>query len=249
MENKIDTSFKKTIDSDDALSLAKDYTEIALDALFEDGAIKEIPIIGTVISLFKIGSSLRDRHMLKKIVNFLNSLKDVPKRKREEFLKKVDSDDNYKENVFEKVMLILDRLDETSKAELVGNLFKLYIMGVFDKQKFLRFAGMVERLIYHDLMALHYRNSYFNRDWDGNQPYYIDQAASSSLTGMGLMEQKIIEVPSQSARGRGLEGVSEPALTFRITPLGQELANYLIYNLNDRDFQDHINSEINRANR
>jgi hypothetical protein len=248
MENKIDTSFKKTIVSDDALSLAKDYSEIALDALFEDGTIKEIPIIGTAISLFKIGSSLRDRHLLKKIVNFLNSLKDVPKEKREEFLKKIDSDDNFKENVFEKVMLILDRLDETSKAELIGNLFKLYIMGVFDKQKFLRFAGMAERLIYYDLMALHYRNSHFNRDWDGDQPYYVDHAATSSLTSMGLMEQKIIEVPSESARGRGIQGVSEPALTFKITPLGQELANYLIYDLNDRDFQDHINRKINRIN-
>lgn len=138
MSKQINNSFKETIVSDKALGLVKDYSELAMDSFLDEGTLKEIPILGTLFSIYKIGSSLRERHYIKKIVVFLNQLKDIPKKQREDFLSKLDNNDKFKESIFEKTLLLLERLDETHKAEMIGNLFRLFIMEVIDRDKLLR---------------------------------------------------------------------------------------------------------------
>lgn len=241
MGKEIIQSFKQTIASDETIGLVKDYAELALDAVLNDGIVKEIPIFSTLISLYKIRSSLRDRHNFKKIAIFLNQLKDIPQAERQDFLGKLNEKDKYRESIFEKVLLMLERLDESQKAEFVGNLFRLYIMEVIDKNKFLRLSGIVERANLYDLFALHYMHSMFDKDWDGEKPYHFHQASHSSLLSFGLMDQKIVEKYSQRNRDYGVTGIVDQVLELQVSSLGKELANYIQYDLNNLDFIEYIN--------
>ena len=240
MGNNIVKSFRQTIASDETMELVKDYSELTLDSVLEEGTFKEIPIIGTLVSLYKIGNSLRERHHFKKIAIFLNQLKDIAKAERQAFLLKLDEEDKYRESIFEKVLLTLERLDESHKAEFVGNLFKLYIMEVIDKNKFLRLSGIVERANLYDLLALHYRHSRFDKDWDGKMPYYFHESSHSSLFSFGLMDQKIIEKYSQRNRDYGVSGIVDQVLELKISSLGQELADYIQYNLENPAYLKYI---------
>jgi hypothetical protein len=242
VENKINDSFKATIASNEALSLAKDYSEVALDSILNNGILKDIPLVGTVIGLFKMGNSLKEQHTIKKILVFINQSADIPKEDREAFLTKLSDNDDYQESIAEKVLLLIERLDETKKAEIVGNLFRLMVMGVIGKDYFLRLSGIVERALLYDVLALHYRYSYFGRDWTGDQPYDINSANESALAAFGLMKLKLGTKPSEIARANGLinSGLTDPTLGYEISSLGQELANLMIHDLKDKDFQDHI---------
>jgi hypothetical protein len=84
--NKIAQDFKSTILSSEAVGLAKDYTEIALDSMLNDGLLKDIPIIGSVMGIFKIGTTIRENHTIRKIATFLNCLKTFQKMKKQFFL-------------------------------------------------------------------------------------------------------------------------------------------------------------------
>ncbi|WP_316762357.1 hypothetical protein [Pedobacter aquatilis] len=247
-QNSIDKSFGETLLSDEALSIVKEYSELGIDSVLKDGLLKDIPLIGTLVSLYKIGGSLKERNEFKKIAVFLNQLSDIPIEQRIAFQKKLEEKDQYRESTFEKVLLLLSRLDETQKAELVGNLFKLYILEVISKEKFLRLSGIVERILLYDLLALHYRESTFNRDWEGKQPYSLHNASTSSLFSLGLMEQQIKERSSPSGRGSGYLGVTEPYIEMKVSSLGRELADLLIYDLKDPDFIDHI-TRLKKRNR
>lgn len=250
MSNEIVKSFKQTIASDETIGLVKDYAEIALDSILKDGMLKEIPIFGTLVSIYKIGSSLRDRHNFKKIAIFLNGLKDIPEVERQAFLSKLHEEDKYRESIFEKILLLLERLDESRKAEFVGNLFKLYIMEVIDKNKFLRLSGIVERAAIYDLLALHYKHSLYDKDWEGEKPYSFHEASHSALLSFGLMDQKIVEKYSQRNRDYGVDGIVDQVLELKVSSLGNEMANYILYDLNNPDYVEFINRmKANRLDR
>ena len=48
-----------------------DIGEVFLDTVFDEGILKEIPIIGTIASLTKAGISLRERNLAKNTYAFI----------------------------------------------------------------------------------------------------------------------------------------------------------------------------------
>jgi len=238
MSKEIEKSFNKTISSE-SIDLVKDYIELGLDSVISDGLLKDVPIMGTLVGLFKLGSSIKDRHTAKKILRFLNQLADIPVQERERFASELNTEDEYHESVSEKVLLIVERLDETKKAEIVGNLFKLYILDVINKEYFLRLSGIVERAMLYDLLALHYTYSWFKRDWGGVQPYDFDQNTKDSLRGFGLMEQKAIP-KANSAMARLGKMELDVVIEYSINHLAQELANFMFYDFEDSDFNNYV---------
>ncbi|WP_448103439.1 hypothetical protein [Pedobacter panaciterrae] len=243
MENKLIKSLKETIKSKPAMELIKEYAELSLDLILDDETIKNIPVFNTIVGVYKLGKSLKDRQNIKKISVFLNNLKDVPETSRNSFIQKLEESDKFRETMFEKILIMIERLDETVKAEIVGNLFKLYVMEAIDREKFLRFSGIVERALLYDLLALHYRESTFYRDWEGKQDYYLSKENLMALSAFGLAEQVLEDKPSERLRGAGYDG-TEPTIVMNVSDLGRELANYIFYNLNDQDYYSFICEKV-----
>ena len=54
-----------------SMDLTIDYAELTLDTIFDGAILEEIPIIKTIVSTYKIGTSIRERHFAKKLAIFL----------------------------------------------------------------------------------------------------------------------------------------------------------------------------------
>ena len=52
---------ENSIMKDEIMSLLTDFGEFTLDSFLKDGAIKELPIVGSAFSMVKIGADIRDR--------------------------------------------------------------------------------------------------------------------------------------------------------------------------------------------
>ena len=88
--DKLAEDFKKSLfnDSNEALS---DYLEVGIDSFINDGILKDIPIVKTIVTVLKVGKNIHDRNLLKQTLTFIN-----------EFDKNNISDEqlkNYKERV------------------------------------------------------------------------------------------------------------------------------------------------------
>jgi hypothetical protein len=237
--------FKESILSQEVTDLAKDYSEIALDSILTDGIIKDIPIIGSIANLFKLGQSIRDRHLIKKIIKFLNRLSDIPVEEKEKFIKRLNDEDKNGE-LFEKILIVLDRLDETIKAEMVGNLFRMYVMGVISKHLFLRGSSIVDRGVISDLVKLCLSHSrvYYGDTASDEMNQLVDREVGlhqfeQNLLSLGLMEQNIDQVPSKILAANGMDG-TEPAITMKINSIGETLATYILYDPDDQYFKEYI---------
>lgn len=243
MSMEILKALKETMTSSTSMNLIKEYAELALDSGLSDGILKDIPVLSTAVGLYKLKTTFSDAQNVRKIAIFINQLQDVPEIDRANLMLKLEESDRFKESMFQKILLVIERLDETAKAEMVGNIFRLYVMEAISRDKFLRLSGIVQRAMLYDLLALHYSESLYFKDREGVQLYHLGGESRVALSAYGLMEQFIEECQSSILEGSGRSG-TEPKLKLKVSPLGKELANTMLYDLKDAAFFGYLSEQI-----
>lgn len=149
MDN-IQNSMIETLTSDLG-GISSEILELGIDSLLKDGILKDIPIVSSIISVYNFGVSIRERFFIKKVIKFLYSLKDTTTEERVEFLNKHSED---KHQLGEKLIVILDRLDDIYKATLIGNLFSNYLYENISLVTFQRLSQIIDRCFVEDLKYL-----------------------------------------------------------------------------------------------
>lgn len=94
----------------------------------------------------------------KKLENFVNETQQATDEERIEFLQRLDENPK---KFQERVLLIIDRLDDEKKAKMLGKLCKAFILRQLDKNIFSRLAPVIERTYFDDLEFFYTR--YQNR--------------------------------------------------------------------------------------
>jgi hypothetical protein len=114
-----------------SLDVAPDYAEMALDTLTESPLVKEVPVVKTLVALFKTGVAIRERHFVKKLLIFLRELHasstDDPKTR--EFRDRIEADAAFREKVVEHLLVIIDRFVTAEKAQILAHLFRAHVRG------------------------------------------------------------------------------------------------------------------------
>ena len=72
-ENNLSFSMSQSI-TEESSELVSSIAEVTLDSVLEDGLVKDVPIIASAISIYKLGTSLWERHELFKLYHFAKSL-------------------------------------------------------------------------------------------------------------------------------------------------------------------------------
>ena len=89
-EDDLGLSLIETLGATDLSSISEDLVEVALDSLLEDGLLKDIPVVSTIIGVSKSAISIRDKLLARKVLYFLQGLKDITDEERNKFLKDID---------------------------------------------------------------------------------------------------------------------------------------------------------------
>lgn len=165
--------------TDITTDLLKDNVENIIDSFLEPSLLKDLPIIGNAVSILKIKDSISDRIFIKKLNNFLFSIRDIEREKIDDFYEKINTNENYKQNVGEKLIELIDRIDSEAKPQIIGNLFKAVLLQKIDYEYFLRLSNIVENSFYYDLTYL--------REYDRNG--YVTNPKARLVTSNSLLRQ------------------------------------------------------------
>lgn len=143
-----------------SIDLSKDYFELALDSFFEDGIFKEVPIVSTLYSVFKVGNSIKDAYFVKKVMIFLKEFesKTIEPEKLNKFKSEIDNDNEYKNKVMEQVIILLEKFDNSFKAKVYGNLFAAFVDEKFDWDNFQFLSSCIDNLFMNDFDVLNVLN-------------------------------------------------------------------------------------------
>ena len=105
--------------------LLPELEEIIVDQFIYNGPGKEIPIVKTIFAIKQTATSISSFLLSKKILSFLYELRDIPIIKRRKFVQELEGKNQ--KNIFEHLILILDKHDHLKKSVVVGKLFGAYI--------------------------------------------------------------------------------------------------------------------------
>jgi len=115
-----------------------------LAALLGEDVLKEIPVIKGVVACFKIPLAIRDQLFLRKVAGFLAACPRFTEAEKEAFLKENLSDDRKAQKLGDSLVLILDRLDDMEKPEIIARMFAAFVRGKISFDVFRRLATAID---------------------------------------------------------------------------------------------------------
>lgn len=154
-EKSLALSFVDTL-AEESVSCLGEYAEIGLDAVMEEGILKDIPIVSTAISLYKIGSSINERHNLKKLLIFLNELNNgiLDEQKRKEYQQKFQSNEKFRNQEIEYLLVLIDRYISYDKSQMLAKLYLAYLDEKIIWDEFTMYAEVIDRFLPLDYRTL-----------------------------------------------------------------------------------------------
>lgn len=119
MANKSDvtTVFEDTILNSDLSSVMANMSESIIDSM------TNLPIV----SLIRTTGDIRDYLFLKKILSFLNGIKDIKSSTRKRMIAKIEKSEDYRHKVGEKLLYIIDRCDDNEKVSYIAAAFCAFL--------------------------------------------------------------------------------------------------------------------------
>lgn len=172
IKKEFSESLLETIKSSDSQGLATDFAEIAFDNFTDlEGLAKDIPIIGSVVKVAKLGFSVKDILFLNKLGNFLFGLSDISQEKRQALICKLEKDSNYRTDVGAKIWLLLERVDDFEKPSIIATAFKAYLEEDISYIQLQKINYAIDHLFIGDLeeFLLFYRDAKHKMDESTNQ--------------------------------------------------------------------------------
>jgi hypothetical protein len=153
-EQNLGDSLLESVAQAGAIDIASDVSEMALDSLLEEGLLKDVPVFGWMAKLYAVTRTVRDRIFLKKVASFLFGTKSASQGAKDEFRARIEGDPEFRREVGENLVLLLERHDHFEKSKLLGKVFAAQISGDIDYDTFLRIATAIDRAPIADLRRL-----------------------------------------------------------------------------------------------
>jgi len=154
-EQSLALSFSNSL-TEEVSGIVGEYAEIGLDALVEDGLLKDIPIVSTAVAIYRIGKSIRERHHIAKLIAFLNEInKGIDdEEKRRNYRDKFAANEKFRNQELEYILILIDRYINQDKARMLAKLYLAYLSDRINWDEFVSFAEIVDRLLPDDVKTM-----------------------------------------------------------------------------------------------
>ena len=153
-ENDLGTAIVRGACNPEAKSVAVDFSEIALDSLLEEGILKEIPVLKSIIACRKTWQAIHDQLFLRKVAGFVLACPRFTEAEKNRFLGEDLGDPKATKQLGDALVLILDKLDDLEKAPMVKKVFAAYVRGHIGYSDFRRLGAGIGSAFVGDLQTI-----------------------------------------------------------------------------------------------
>ena len=152
----------------------------------DDGLFKDIPLISTALSLYRIGRSVKERHYVKKLAQFISSLNNgvIDEDSRDYYKQKLEGGNKQRNQELEYIMILIDRYISYDKPDMLAKLYLAYLREDILWQEFAMYAEVIDRFLPGDYEQL-CRSHHFTTVKDLNTEVLL------RLAGLGLVIESI----------------------------------------------------------
>lgn len=176
MNTEILRSFAESISVESLGELVADVADIGLDGAISSGVLDGVPVVGTIMGLWQAGRDIQHALFVRKICRFLAGASKATITQRAKFVE-ILRENNKIDEFGEAILLILDRIDDTQKPEMIGNIMAAHMSGNLDYDVAMRISSAINKVFVQDLDSL--------RTFDPESAIQ-DRAVAESLFSAGL---------------------------------------------------------------
>jgi hypothetical protein len=138
---------KEIIKSEEVTDLTADLADSLINSILDGGVLEEIPIIGSMLKIYRSGRSIKEKIFSKQLLAFLNITENVSEEKRKEFFDKITEEE--KEKLSSKILTLLEKEDEIQKSKWYAIALNLYIENKIEYSEFYDLLYSIERIKSH----------------------------------------------------------------------------------------------------
>lgn len=189
--------------------------DTAVDLLKDEECAKSIPFVSIVMAAYHIGKTIRERHHLEKLNEFIQEIAagTVDVKKRNKYLTTWHADKKTREKELEYLIVIIDRYLHKDMARMLARIYLAYLEKKLSWQEVLSYSAVIDRLLPGDYEALK-RGNMEDVDFDDTEDTVL------RLVGLGLMVShgKDMQMPVSGTLSIPVNSRSD----FNITDFGQK---------------------------
>jgi hypothetical protein len=154
-EKSLAVAFEDTL-AENTIDIISDIAEVGLDAVLDDGLLKDIPIISTAVSLFKIGKTIHDRVYVKQLGVFIDEIRKhtVTEEKRQKYINKIKENEAFRNKELEYLLTIIVRYVGYEKPRMLAKTYRAYLEERISWEELALFSEIIDRLLPGDYETL-----------------------------------------------------------------------------------------------
>jgi hypothetical protein len=196
MENEtVPASLTEVVLSRDAIASALEVANVAFETALPS-VVEKIPVLSAFVSAIGGVFDIRSKLLIKKLASFLTELREVSDEDRWAFRRELERDPALREKVGEHLIMLLDRLDSTEKARLIGKLFSAFLRRRLTFEEFQLTGAGVDRAHLADILVV-------ARSSDA---LYGDAGSRLFSAGLATLQvSSLNDMPQLGALGRGIQ--------------------------------------------
>lgn len=168
------------------IDITADYFELGIDPNMEDGILKDIPIVKTIVSGINITKNIIDWNLLRQTIAFINELNNgtIDEKKLNDYKEKINMNPKKCEKELGRVLIYLNSFIDTEKTQMLARLFKTYICQKISWNEFCEFSEIINRMFITDIELLkHIRNVDKIKGNEGDN-FRIQRLSSQGIIGL-----------------------------------------------------------------
>ncbi len=186
-EYMLSQSFGDSI-KEELTDIIGELSEVGLDSIIDNETLKDIPFVSTAISLYNIGTTIREKHHLKKILKFISEINEkICSDEKEKYIKKLNKNKKYREKELEYIIIVLDRYLDYNKSKWLAKLYLAYLNERLSWREFSQFSEVIDAFLPGDEIFL--RDNNVPRDI----PYRYYDIYVERFCSLGLLEKERIK--------------------------------------------------------
>jgi hypothetical protein len=128
----------------EAKDLAVDLGQFELGAVFDESVLKKVPVIKSVIACRKTWVAIRDHLFLRKVAEFLAARPRLTEPEKQAFINEHLNDPHKAKKLGDSLVLILDRLDDMEKPQMIAKSFGAFARGKICFDIFRRLSAAID---------------------------------------------------------------------------------------------------------
>lgn len=176
-------SFRNSLFNSELSDIGIDIAEYGIDSLFENDIVLAIPIVKSVAAIGSFVFDLRAKNALRQTLQFIKTFNSqaISDKKYQEYKTKINNDSKFAEKELGRVLILLDRNIDIEKSALLACIYKAYVNGEINWERYQELSEVNSRLILSDVKLLFDIEAGVVNKSDQCESYRIDRLLSLGL--------------------------------------------------------------------